>query len=738
MAGRVNFVFNFWGIWKKDEVSGDLIHDGYNSAEFEETIDNMTFDRINEEYEKIYGSKPKKIYACDEDYKLELGLVHLRDSRHCHKVLDYFELVGQDEILLYADHDRDPMPSITLFALFPDDSDNEAVDGAGAEPTGVEGAEPTGVEGAEPGSVVEQEAEREVRLGEEGNDHEGEEAETEISHEREEAESEHDERDSDDSSVFSQESSDCEEETKSVMVGSVQDGEDGSFALGMTFANAQDARDAIHAYGVKFGYKLKFLKNEPKRIRVVCMNEAQCPFVIHVSNDGDVEGNPKFTSKDMQGHVKEHLKLHVSLHKCKRAKKDIISNLKGSYKEEFNRLCAYIEKVKEVMPGIKMELGLSVEQLESNKRVFKKLFVMLEPLKQNWLGGCRKLICLDGCHLKGVTFGCLLTAVGNDGNDGILPIAWAVVNKENKSNWTWFVRHLKQDLQLEGGENITIISDMQKGLMEAVKDIIPYAEHRWCARHIYANWAKKWRGEEMKKRFWIAAWSSFDEEFKLNMAKLRSINKKAHDELLHYPPAHWSRAYQSTRCSTNMVDNNCSESFNSSISDARHKPIISMLEDIRLLAMKRIRERKTGLDSWKSVWSPSAMKTFEANKSDSVYCNVVWNGEYGYEVTDGLDRHIVFIDTKTCTCRGWDLTGIPCSHAIASFFSSSLDPLLSISECYHRDTYAKTYEHLIQPLPGVKFWNVKAQDAIEPPQVEKKIGRPKKNRGGEKTTLHPL
>ncbi|XP_057765915.1 uncharacterized protein LOC130986503 [Salvia miltiorrhiza] len=264
--------------------------------------------------------------------------------------------------------------------------------------------------------------------------------------------------------------------------------------------------------------------------------------------------------------------------------------------------------------------------------------------------------------------------------------------------------------------------------MEAVKDIIPYAEHRWCARHIYANWAKKWRGEEMKKRFWIAAWSSFDEEFKLNMAKLRSINKKAHDELLHYPPAHWSRAYQSTRCSTNMVDNNCSESFNSSISDARHKPIISMLEDIRLLAMKRIRERKTGLDSWKSVWSPSAMKTFEANKSDSVYCNVVWNGEYGYEVTDGLDKHIVFIDTKTCTCRGWDLTGIPCSHAIASFFSSSLDPLLSISECYHRDTYAKTYEHLIQPLPGVKFWNVKAQDAIEPPQVEKKIGRPKKNR----------
>ncbi|XP_057811764.1 uncharacterized protein LOC131026000 [Salvia miltiorrhiza] len=183
------------------------------------------------------------------------------------------------------------------------------------------------------------------------------------------------------------------------------------------------------------------------------------------------------------------------------------------------------------------------------------------------------------------------------------------------------------------------------------------------------------------------------------MAKLRSINKKAADELLHYPQQHWCRAYQSTRCSTHMVDNNCSESFNSSISDARHKPIISMLEDIRLLAMQRIRDRKVALQSWKTDWAPNAMKMFEANKTDSVDCHVVWNGEYGYEVSDGEDRHIVFVDTKTCTCRAWELTGI-----------------------------AMPYAHSIQPLPGVKFWNVKEEDAIEPPPVEKKIGRPKKNR----------
>ncbi|XP_057791225.1 uncharacterized protein LOC131008359 [Salvia miltiorrhiza] len=314
------------------------------------------------------------------------------------------------------------------------------------------------------------------------------------------------------------------------------------------------------------------------------------------------------------------------------------------------------------MPGSKMEFQLSSEQLQSGMKVFKRIFVMLEPCRQNWLGGCRPLISLDGCHLKGKTFGCLLTAVGKDGNDGIVPIAWAVVNKENKNNWRWFMMWLKKELNLEEGGQVTVMSDMQKGLMEAVKEVTPQAEHRWCARHIYANWSKKWRGEEFKKRFWTAAWSSYPMEFKMNMAKLSAINKKATTDLLQYPSEHWCRAFQSSRCSTYMVDNNISESFNSSISDARHKPIISILEDIRMIVMSRIRDRKSVVNTWKTEWCPNALKLFDSNKQESMECNVLWNGDNGYEVTDGENKHIVFVDTKKCTCQMWELSGILSSH----------------------------------------------------------------------------
>ncbi|XP_057791115.1 uncharacterized protein LOC131008240 [Salvia miltiorrhiza] len=214
----------------------------------------------------------------------------------------------------------------------------------------------------------------------------------------------------------------------------------------------------------------------------------------------------------------------------------------------------------------------------------------------------------------------------------------------------------------------------------------------------------------------------------LNLAKISRINKKVAQDLLQYPPENWCRAFQTPRCSTFMVDNNISESFNSSIFDARHKPIISLLEDIRMIVMSRIRDGRYVVSSWKVYWCPNAMELFEANKQESVQCNVLWNGDNGYEVSDGEDKHIVFIDTMRCTCRARELTGIPCSHAIAAFYSSSMEPLSVMSKWYHRETYRKCYEHAIQPIPDVKFWTVKENDAIEPPPVEKKVGRPKKNR----------
>ena len=90
------------------------------------------------------------------------------------------------------------------------------------------------------------------------------------------------------------------------------------------------------------------------------------------------------------------------------------------------------------------------------------MFVCFDCLKKGWLAGCRPIIALDGTFLKGECKGELLSAIGRDADDGMYPIAWAVVDRENTNNWKWFVQWLVKELNLEDGKSLTIISDMQK------------------------------------------------------------------------------------------------------------------------------------------------------------------------------------------------------------------------------------------------------------------------------------
>lgn len=50
----------------------------------------------------------------------------------------------------------------------------------------------------------------------------------------------------------------------------------------------------------------------------------------------------------------------------------------------------------------------------------------------------RKVVIVDGTHLKGKYAGCLLTASAQDGNYQIFPLAFAIVDSENDMSWDWF------------------------------------------------------------------------------------------------------------------------------------------------------------------------------------------------------------------------------------------------------------------------------------------------------------
>ena len=84
-------------------------------------------------------------------------------------------------------------------------------------------------------------------------------------------------------------------------------------------------------------------------------------------------------------------------------------------------------------------------------KYFRRFYVCFKNFKDGWIRGCRRVIGLDGCFLKGQVKGELLTAIGRDADNHVYPIAWAVVDVENIDNWNWFLDLLVDDLDLGSG-----------------------------------------------------------------------------------------------------------------------------------------------------------------------------------------------------------------------------------------------------------------------------------------------
>lgn len=104
----------------------------------------------------------------------------------------------------------------------------------------------------------------------------------------------------------------------------------------------------------------------------------------------------------------------------------------------------------------------STVKFKCDAGVFQAMYVCLAPLKEGFLAGCRNVISVDGCFLKGLYGGQLLTAVGVDANDSMYPIAWATVSRETKETWKWFLELLAEDLQMTNSYHWAFMSDRQK------------------------------------------------------------------------------------------------------------------------------------------------------------------------------------------------------------------------------------------------------------------------------------
>ncbi|KAH0633702.1 hypothetical protein KY284_036488 [Solanum tuberosum] len=91
---------------------------------------------------------------------------------------------------------------------------------------------------------------------------------------------------------------------------------------------------------------------------------------------------------------------------------------------------------------------------------------------------------------------------------------------------------LEKLLNLKNGDSITFMYDMQKGLLNVVENVLPLSNHRYCVRHVEANWMKRFRTREMKKLMWWAVWCTYEEDFKDQLNALGALSEEAAKDLV--------------------------------------------------------------------------------------------------------------------------------------------------------------------------------------------------------------
>ncbi|XP_071923215.1 uncharacterized protein [Coffea arabica] len=228
----------------------------------------------------------------------------------------------------------------------------------------------------------------------------------------------------------------------------------------------------------------------------------------------------------------------------------------GSYKEQYQRLWDYCDELLKCNPGSTVYMETELDEDIGRER-FQRLYVCFGALKRGYKSACRPVIRVDGCHLRGPHPGVLLTTVGIDPNDCLYPIAYAVVEAENKMSWKWFVEFLKYDLEIYDQRKWTLISDRQKGLGTAIHEVLPEIEHRHCVRHLHNNFKKLHPGLALKERFWTCARSSYMTWFENQMESLKEYDGKAWKWLIeNTSPCHWSRSHFRTTPKCDILLNN--------------------------------------------------------------------------------------------------------------------------------------------------------------------------------------
>ena len=185
------------------------------------------------------------------------------------------------------------------------------------------------------------------------------------------------------------------------------------------------------------------------------------------------------------------------------------------------------------------------------------------------------------------------------------------------------------------------------------------------------------------------------------------------------------------------------ESLNAVLKNARDLPVLQLVEELRNLLQKWFvtrQQQAMSMSTELTMWADGELRsrynmsaTYLVEPINSKECNVNYAGISAQ----------VNLDTRSCTCRQFDLDHIPCAHAIAACRFYNISCYTLCSKYFTTKALLSSYSKCIYPTGNEIDWVVPnhiRDKVVLPHKTRRPTGRPRKVRipsgGKDKCTSH--
>ncbi|XP_020989460.2 uncharacterized protein LOC107470969 [Arachis duranensis] len=469
----------------------------------------------------------------------------------------------------------------------------------------------------------------------------------------------------------------------------VADAEDGEFQIGMEYSSRKSVIAAIRSFTIARGVDYEVYESEPQTFYAKCnMYGRGCDWLIraslirkkgcweirryngrhtctigtisqdHSKLDSDtvadairplVESDPSIKVKSIIVEVQSRFNYTISYRKAWLAKQKSIANIFGGWEDSYQALPWWLSVMVQKMPG-------SVVQIET-----RPLYNGNEEAQ-----------------------GTLLVAVAQDGNQNIVPIAFALVEGETADAWHFFLRNLRMYVVRKDG--VGMISDRHESIRAAVN---------------------RPGGDWQPPRAW---YSRTVEEYNINYKRLEERGEAYARWCDAIGLRHWVLAFDEghrwDHMTTNLV-----ECINSVLKGVRNLPVLALVRATYYRLNKLFTQKSAETHECKHAgytYSAFAQQRIEVSmqQAGNIVMHRFDRRNEVFEVRKMTTEKVLVVDLarRRCDCGHFQVERIPCRHVIACCANQRLDWQLYVHDVYKMTEVRKVYRFEFTPLGDPDTW----------------------------------